>query len=93
MVSCAAAWAANSSSAVTRVRAAQFVEERIQLNGKIRRSFVLEALPCHPQVGMAQESSSFPNISMAWSSESERLAHFFCKLMLWWPLGHSKTNR
>jgi len=73
-------------------RRRQFVE-RIQLNGKIRRSFVLEALPCHPQVGLVQESSSSPNISIASSSESDRLVHFFCKLMLWWPLGHSKTNR
>jgi hypothetical protein len=53
----------------------------------------LDAFPCHPQLGLVQEISSSPNISMASASESETLLHFFCRLMLWRPLGHSKTIR
>ena len=55
---------------------------RIQSKGKMRRSLVLEALPCQPQAGFVQAISSLPNIFMASVSESERLVHFFCRLIL-----------
>jgi hypothetical protein len=34
-----------------------------------------------------------PNFFFASVSESDTLLHFFCRLMLRWPLGHSKTIR
>jgi hypothetical protein len=71
----------------------QVAGESIQLNGKIRRSFVVDAFPCQPQLGLAQESSSSPNISIASVSESDAFVHFLCTLMLWRPFGHSKTTR
>lgn len=50
----------------------------------------MDALPCQPQLGLVQARSSFPNIFIASVSERDALVHFLCKLMLWWPLGHSK---
>jgi hypothetical protein len=73
--------------------AAYVTGESIQLKGRIRSSFVLDAFPCHPQLGFVQERSSSPNILIASSSESDTLLHFFCRLILWRPLGHSKTIR
>lgn len=60
----------------------QVAGDSIQLNRRIRRSFVLEALPCQPQLGLVQARSSFPNIFIASVSESDALVHFLCKLML-----------
>lgn len=57
-----------------------------------RRSLVLDALPCQPQLGLVQASCSFPNIFIASASESDAL-HLRCKFMLWCPLGHSKIIR
>ena len=59
----------------------------------MRRSRVLEALPCQPQEGLEQERFSLPNIFMASASESEVLRHFFSRLMFLRSLGHSKTIR
>ena len=69
----------------------QVAGESIQLKGTIRRTSDLDAFPCQRQPGSLQEISSFPNICMASISESEGRSHLFCKLMLWWPLGHLKT--
>jgi hypothetical protein len=55
----------------------QVAGESIQLNGRIRRSLVLDAFPRQPQLGFVQESSSFPNIFIASASESDALSHFF----------------
>ena len=63
------------------------------MNGRIRRSRVFDAFPCHPQFGLEQEISSRPNFFMASSSERDALLHFFCRYMLWLPFGHSKTIR
>ena len=79
-----------ATAARTRI---QVVGENIQSKGKIRRSFVLDAFPCQPQFGLAQEIRSSPNIFMASMSESDGLEHFRWKLMLWPLLGHSNTSR
>lgn len=71
----------------------QVAEEKIQLNGRIRRSFVLDAFPCQPHFGFPQEISSFPKIRIASVSESEDLEHLRCKLILCPPFGHAKTIR
>ena len=57
----------------------------------MRRSLVLEALPCQPQAGFVHVISSLPNIFMASDSESEVLRHFFSRLIFLRSLGHSKT--
>jgi hypothetical protein len=53
----------------------QVAGENIQLKGMIRRSLVLEILPRQPQFALVQEISSFPNIAMAWTSDSDALEH------------------
>lgn len=73
-------------------RVPQVAGENIQLNGRIRTSLVLDAFPCQPQLALRQDNSSSPNNFIAWSSDSDTVSHFFCRLMLW-PLGHSKTSR
>jgi hypothetical protein len=75
------------------VFSAQSAGEKIQLKGKIRLILALDAFPRQPQCGLAQESTSPPNSSIASCSESEPLEHFRCRLISWPPLGHSKTNR
>ena len=57
----------------------------------MRRSLVLRALPCQPQLGLVQAISSLPNIFMASDSERELLLHFFCRLIFLRSFGHSKT--
>ena len=54
----------------------------IQLKGRIRRSFALDAFPCQPQLAYGQVSSSSPNNFIASVSDSDTLPHFFCRLML-----------
>lgn len=61
----------------------QIAADRIQLKGKIRRSFVFDAFPCQPQFGFVQKTSSAPNISIASASESETLLHFLSRLIVW----------
>ena len=56
--------------------------ESIQLKGRIRTSFVLDAFPCQPQLASEQDNSSSPNNFIALASESDTLPHFFCRLML-----------
>ena len=56
----------------------QVAGARTQSKGRMRRSRVLEALPCQPQAGLVQAISSLPNIFMASDSERELLRHFFC---------------
>jgi hypothetical protein len=64
----------------------------IQLKGRIRRIFASDAFPCQPQLAYGQDRFSFPNNFIASVSDSDTLAHFFCRLMVW-PAGHSKTIR
>jgi hypothetical protein len=52
--------------------------ENTQVKGRIRRTFALDALACHPHV---QEICSSPNISIASISESDAAEHFRWKLM------------
>src|SRR4029077_4232824 len=66
---------------------------RTQSKGRMRRSLVLRAFPCQPQLGLVQAISSLPNILMASVSESEVLLHFFSRLIFLRSLGHSKTIR
>ena len=69
----------------------QFTGEKIQSKGKIRRSLVLDTLPCQPHLGLSQTISSSPKIFIASFSESAGLEHFRCKLILCPPLGHANT--
>lgn len=71
----------------------QVAGESTQLKGRIRSSFALDAFPCQPQRGFGQDSSSSPKIVIASFSVSETVVQFFCRLILWWSLGHSKTIR
>ena len=41
---------------------------------------MLDTFPCQPQFGVAQEISSFPNISIASVSESDAFEHFRWRL-------------
>jgi hypothetical protein len=69
----------------------QFTGEKIQSNGRIRKSLVFDTFPCHPHRGLSQAISSSPKIFIASFSESAGLEHFRCKLILCPPLGHAKT--
>ena len=69
----------------------QVAGARTQSKGRMRRSLVLRALPCQPQLGLVQAISSLPNIFMASDSERELLLHFFCRLIFLRSFGHSKT--
>jgi hypothetical protein len=71
----------------------QIAGDNTQLKGRIRRSRVLDAFPCQPQLGLVQDRFSSPNSSIASVSESDLLLHFIWKLILWRPFGHSKTIR
>jgi hypothetical protein len=71
----------------------QVAGENTQSNGRIRRSFVFDAFPCQPQLGLKQDSFSLPKIFMTSTSDSDACVHFFSKFMLWEPLGHWKTIR
>jgi len=70
----------------------QVAGENIQSKGSIRRSFVLETLPCQPQFAFVHEIFSSPNIFIAWVSESDAWENLRSILMLWLPLGHLNTT-